>query len=66
MKIKENKYVIFDHEKEINFKYICLAILAKLLGYVYKFLLLIFPLKKRNSKKHQVSICAIFKNESKY
>jgi hypothetical protein len=62
MKIKENKYFIFDREKVIDFKYLIKLMLAPILGSMYR-IILFFHNNKTHSKKYKISLCAIFKNE---
>lgn len=63
--IKENNYFIFDCPQN-TFKYFLKYIFYILNSIKYKIFLSFFtPLKKQNSK-YFISICSIFKNESKY
>lgn len=63
--IKENKYVIFDQPFKLTIKNFIKLMLWKLLSFYYFFLLRIFhPNYVR--KKYEVSICALFRDESPY
>lgn len=64
--IKEDKNFIFDVEKKICFKEKIKRFLSFCLSVIYKMKSNIFYPHKKNEKKYNVSICAIFKNESQY
>lgn len=63
MKKKENRYFVFDREKEINFKHIIKVALSPIFDLIYEIILLLHNNKSR-PKKYKISICAIFKNEA--
>lgn len=66
MQIKEDKYFIFDRAKDVNLKYILKIFLSRILGFYYKILMYFLRPQNNRKNKYNVSICAIFKNESKY
>ena len=66
MQIKEDKYFIFDRAKDVNLKYILKIFLSRILGFYYKLLMYFLRPQDNRKNKYNVSICAIFKNESKY
>ena len=61
----ENKYFIYDRQREINLRYFLKYCFVKLVNIFYK---ICYFLSKRRSreKKYNVAICAIFKNEGPY
>ena len=62
---KENKHFIFDRPITLNVKYY----IKRIIYFFYAGLchiVLFFRRKRKDEKKYQVSICAIFKNEAKY
>lgn len=64
--IIEDKYFIYDRAKKVNIKYIIKKILSPTLGRAYKELMRIYHPVHSLSKKYNVSVCAIFKDEGKY
>lgn len=62
---RENKYFIFDKPREINLKYFVKHIYILISNLYYTLLFLLVRIEN-TSKKYNVSICAIFKNESLY
>lgn len=65
MKRLEDTNFIYDGAVEINSKYYKYKIIDEILATYYKMLMKIYPCKYV-SKKYNVSICSIFKNEAQY
>ena len=63
--IKENKYFIFDSEV-VLLKYIIKRVLCSVFNIFYKIILFVYRPHFINNKKHNLSICAIFKDEASY
>jgi hypothetical protein len=61
----ENKYFIFDNERKQTIPSIIKNMIFRIEGAFYKFFTCLRH-PKWMDKKHDVSICAIFKNESQY
>ena len=66
MNLTENKYLLFDNPRKINIKFFMKLILSFLLSFFYKIKLTFFFPREKRKWRYGVSICAIFKNESKY
>lgn len=65
MLIKEDKYFIYDNPKAFGLKYIIKLILSSIYSLYYNIAFHFIRIKPIN-KKYDVSICAIYKNESCY
>lgn len=65
MKKIENKYFIYDKERTINIKYVARWLFVRAENIVYRCIYHISA-KKSQKKQYEISICAIFKNESPY
>lgn len=64
---KENKYFIYDHPKNITWKYFIKKFLFSMEALYFKTLMkFIHPSNVSEKKNYKVSICAIFKDEAKY
>lgn len=63
--LKTNKYFISDEQSEINIKWKINRVVASIKAIYYR-IRLILATPKILSKKYNVSICAIFKNEAPY
>lgn len=66
MKVRESKYLIYDHEIDANLKYHLKQIKSMVQAKLYKACMNVFYPKGDTDKKYNVTICAIFKNEGKY
>lgn len=65
MRILEDKYLTFDGGKELNVKYFVKYILARILQPYYRLMYAFFS-PHVPTKKYNVSVCAIFRDEGKY
>lgn len=66
MIVKEDKYFIFDHAENRNWKYYIKRMIARAKSIFYRLIILKNVLNDEKKKKYNVSICAIFKNEAPY
>lgn len=62
----EDKYFIFDNEKKFSVRSCVFGVMNVFRTALYRSVLMLNRHKDRNDRKYNVSICAIFKNESPY
>lgn len=66
MRIKENRYLIYDYPQIFDFKYLIKRVIYPFVNLFYKLYMGIFYPRNAHKKKYEVSICAIFKDEGQY
>lgn len=63
MELKGDKYLLYDHPYQVNFKFVVKRILSFILNWLLK-LFFLFVKKDTRTCKYKLSVCSIFKNES--